>query len=431
MKSICIDGQNIGLKYGTGVATYGRNLLSAASGLGFQTQVLFGPDTFHPNEALLNEAIMAGSPRVAKPDFKQRISRDTRTFMSQFGQTATPVLPSGAVIWPEGRAAPAEVLWAARDFFNLSRRCFRNYQRLTPLKFASDSDQSPSLMHWTSPTPAFAAGKPNIYTIHDLIPLRLPSTTQHDRDNFLKLHREIVKKADAIIVVSDFTKNDVIHLLGAPEDKVFNTYQSIDLDKNQIIRSDLETSIEIERVFNLGWKEYFLHFGAIEPKKNLGRLTESYLLSGSRTPLIIVGAPGWLSNGETALLRHTQREQISAADRIHQYEYTSAGLMTALIRGAKAVLFPSLFEGFGLPVLEAMSLSTAVLTSREGALAEVAGDAALLINPYDVQSISNGIKALDMEQALVSSLEEKGRHQAQKFSLQNYKSRLNQVYDLF
>jgi glycosyltransferase involved in cell wall biosynthesis len=100
----------------------------------------------------------------------------------------------------------------------------------------------------------------------------------------------------------------------------------------------------------------------------------------------------------------------------------------SLIRGARAVLFPSLYEGFGLPVLEAMALSTAVLTSTGGALPEVAGDAALLVDPHDVQAIKMGISALDVDEDLRSELERRGPVQAAKFSPASYQARLLQAY---
>jgi glycosyltransferase involved in cell wall biosynthesis len=99
-----------------------------------------------------------------------------------------------------------------------------------------------------------------------------------------------------------------------------------------------------------------------------------------------------------------------------------------LIRGAKAVLFPSLYEGFGLPVLEAMTLGTPVLTSKEGSTPEVAGDAGLLVDPYDVAAIAEGIRTLDANPELCADLAERGLRQAERFSPERFAARMDEVY---
>jgi len=106
----------------------------------------------------------------------------------------------------------------------------------------------------------------------------------------------------------------------------------------------------------------------------------------------------------------------------------SRPLLAKLVRGARAVLFPSIWEGFGLPVLEAMQLGTPVLTSNQGALAEIAGEAALLIDPYDVAAIAAGIRALDGDAALRHRLAVAGPQAAAHFSAQAYRVRLEAMY---
>lgn len=103
-------------------------------------------------------------------------------------------------------------------------------------------------------------------------------------------------------------------------------------------------------------------------------------------------------------------------------------MIVSMIRGARATIFPSLYEGFGLPVLESMALSTAVLTSSAGSLPEVAGDAAIIVDPYDVQAITRGFRALDSDEDLRFHLERKGAIQAAKFSPTAYRERLRELY---
>src|SRR5690606_34333560 len=110
-------------------------------------------------------------------------------------------------------------------------------------------------------------------------------------------------------------------------------------------------------------------------------------------------------------------------------DYVPSQLLHSLIRGAKAVLFPSLYEGFGLPVLEAMTLGTPVLTSNTSSVPEVAGDAALLVDPYNVTDIAKGIEALDGNEALRAELRARGSKRAALFSEAEYTRRLAAVYE--
>jgi glycosyltransferase involved in cell wall biosynthesis len=432
MASICIDGFNLALSKGTGIATYGRNLLDSARAAGFDTAVLYGPTARRHDDGVVNETALIDARRPPQPlNRKQKVRRFADTYMSRYGRTAHSIIPSGEVIWPasSGGQPTADRFWAARDLFFHAKRCFTAYGKDTPVSFEATTDApAPDVMHWTSILPLHARGLPNIYTIHDLIPLRLPHTTTDDKAAFRALCDTIVRRADHIAVVSETTRQDVIRLLGVSEDRVTNTYQAVCLPEKLTSRSQADVTLELEGVFNLGWKGYFLHFGAIEPKKNLGRIVEAYLASGSQTPLVIIGGRGWLDEGETALLNQVKRDGGPSADRIRQYEYMPFSMLISLIRGAKATLFPSLYEGFGLPVLESMALSTAVLTSTGGSLPEVAGDAAVIVDPYDVRAITRGIQALDADEGLRQDLQTRGLLQAGKFTPDAYQTRLTDLY---
>jgi glycosyltransferase involved in cell wall biosynthesis len=168
----------------------------------------------------------------------------------------------------------------------------------------------------------------------------------------------------------------------------------------------------------------------------VGRLIEAYLASNIDTPLLIVGKPAWKSEQELRMLNEdvtAYLEQVGSLiyrrRRIFQIDYAPFPLLVSLIKGAKCVLFPSLYEGFGLPVLEAMKLGTPVLASSEGAIPEVAGDGALLIDPYDTRSIADGIATLDRNAELRASLIDRGRKRAEVFSPEAHARRLEAVYD--
>lgn len=429
--SICIDGFNLSASQGTGIATYSRNLLNAANRIGFGAQALFGPTLpVGAVEPFGEVAILDPERPAAHLRISQKVQRDVRTYLSPLGRTARPVRPSPDVIWPGGEAArpPADQFWASDKLYFYAGRAFKKAGRGTPVRFATEHTRAPDVMHWTTLLPLHAQRIPNIYTIHDLIPLRLPHTTLHNKGMFMALCREVVRHADHIAVVSEATRRDVIRMLGVAEDRVSNTYQAVSLPQALIERPERDVVTELEATFELGWGEYLLHFGAVEPKKNLGRMTEAYLASGVKTPLVIVGGRGWLSEPETALLAHVKAIGGDSAHRIHFYEYMSFSNLISLIRGAKAVLFPSLYEGFGLPVLEAMSLGTPVLTSDQGSLPEVAGDAALQVDPYDVDALSRAIRTVDGDADWRTEASARGRIQARLFSEAAYQARLQALY---
>lgn len=426
MSAICIDAFNISLAKGSGIATYGRNLLPMLRALGASPQALFGPASAPGSDKMLNEVALAD----AEQDIKiRKTERLLKTYSSRFGRTAVGIMPSPEVIWPSrgGGRPDADLYWSADKLFYYAHRSMQAYGKFTPVTFSSDH-KAPDVMQWTATLPLYARNAANIYTIHDLIPLRLPHATLERKKTYMQLCRGIASRADHIVVVSETTRQDVIRLLNVPEDRVTNTYQSVDVPLHLRERPQAEVATELEGIFNLGWKDYFLYFGAIEPKKNLGRIIEAYLASGSKTPLIIVGGRAWLAEGETALLNQVTRDGGPNAQRIRQYDYMPLNLLVSLIRGAKATLFPSLYEGFGLPVLESMQLETCVLTSTAGSLPEVAGDAAVLVDPYDTRAIARGIRTLDEDEALRANLQTRGVEQAALYSPANYQQRLGQLY---
>ena len=173
-------------------------------------------------------------------------------------------------------------------------------------------------------------------------------------------------------------------------------------------------------LFDLAPQGYFLYFGAIEPKKNVGRLIEAYLASEVTTPLIIVGGRSWRSENELRLLGTPGSQILSGAARIRKLDYLPRRMLDVLVAGARGVLFPSLYEGFGLPVVEALARGVPTMTSTAGSLPEVAGGAALLVDPYDIAAIAAAIRALDTDADLRATLSAAGPAQAARFSIEAF-----------
>jgi glycosyltransferase involved in cell wall biosynthesis len=267
------------------------------------------------------------------------------------------------------------------------------------------------------------------------VPLRLPHTTLDDKRYFLNMVREIAKRADHIVTVSEFSRRDIVSLLGVSEDRITNTYQAVHLPQALLARSRSDIAVELANSFGLDYGEYYLFLGALEPKKNVSRLIDAFAAAGSRRPLVIVGGDGWQSSAELEKIKDERflsysidGQRITQNRRIRRLQYLPFSQLVGLLRGARAVLFPSLYEGFGLPVLEAMLAGTPVLTSTAASLPEVAGDAALLVDPLDVDEISAGIRALDNDDDLCADLAARGHVQAANFSPANYAARVADLY---
>jgi glycosyltransferase involved in cell wall biosynthesis len=173
----------------------------------------------------------------------------------------------------------------------------------------------------------------------------------------------------------------------------------------------------------------------LDPKKNFSRALQAYLSARVDIPLVVVVGQSRISEEEGRLLDEAinddRLDRERGRRRIRRYEYLPFGLLMTLIQGARAVLFPSLYEGFGLPLLEAMSLGTPVITSTTSSIPEVAGDAAVMVDPYDVDAISRAIFTLCNDAGMCAELSARGPHRAALFSIEKYRERIENLYGKF
>lgn len=438
---IAVDGYNLTLEQGTGIATYARNLSYQLGALGADVGVLYGqrPAASADDELLREVSLLDALP--LKPHPWVRAANDLRRGVAmRFGVTATPVPLTDRVVrrGVEARIPYADRAWNYPELFRSAQLGLGRGPNFGRVKLPD----GPDVMHWTFPLPLRVEGAKNIQTIHDLVPLRLPYATLDVKRRFLATVRGVVATADHIVTVSEASKRDIINLLGVPEDRITNTYQSVAIPDFMAKKPEPLAREEIKGVFDLDWKGYWLYFGGIEPKKNLGRLLEGYLASGSEYPLVVVGRRAWQSRQELALLYEdtafdlpeggppdgVQSLQRKLRDRVIMLEYAPFRLLVSLIRGARCVTFPSIYEGFGLPVLEAMLLGTPVITSNVAALPEVVGDAAITVDPYDTRAIAEAIRAMDASDDLRADYARRGPIRAAVFSEAAYRDRLRGVY---
>jgi glycosyltransferase involved in cell wall biosynthesis len=430
---ILFDGLNFSLAKGTGIATYTKTLVAGAASLGFSTELLVSSNAgYNPRDPVFSEIALFDPMVAAHPSPKIRLqSRLARWLGCPFG-----VRPSnfgrltGVARDVSGFEAFAAI-HAAPNVFEMARLHFRSRKRCLDLRF----DAKPEILHATFPIPIRIEGAYNIYTIHDLVPLLMPSTTLDDKKYTIDLLRELCRTADHIVTVSEHSRKDIIRVLGVPESRVSNTYQSVSISDDLLSRNEMDEGLDLEGAYGVTPGEYYLFVGAIEPKKNLRRLIDAYAASGSRRPLLVVGNLGWQYEEdlkklqEERFLTYSYRNRRIRPERmVRHIPYLSREQLIGLLRNARALLFPSLYEGFGLPVLEAMLVGTAVLTSNAASLPEIAGEAACLVDPGDVASIARGIRALDRDNDLVSTLVARGRDRAQFFSPQAYATRLGDLY---
>ncbi|WP_420794995.1 glycosyltransferase family 4 protein [Pseudodesulfovibrio mercurii] len=276
--------------------------------------------------------------------------------------------------------------------------------------------------HWTSPLPIRLANGRNYYTIHDVIPAKLPDTTLDDKPLYMRLLRRIVKTADKIITVSENSKRDIAALCPEAGAKTHNTYQAVEIPPS-LIREETALARFLDGTHGLSPDGYFIAVGAIEPKKNHGTLIEAYLAANVQSPLVIVGPFGWKYEREKRTM-----EAHAPGRKIIHLEYVPFDALVALIQGARGLVFPSLYEGFGLPVLEAMSLGTPVITSNTSSLPEVGGDAPLYVDPYRPREITDAILAFENDRELRERCIAKGKKQAGRFAPERYRERLAALY---
>jgi len=432
---IIFDGLNLALEEGTGVATYARMLAQVARDLGHEVGVVYGSPQTPSGNPVLREIAFFDEKRALRRPLPAEILGSIADLVRYY----LPVRPatvelSGVVVARQfDTTLPVhDYIFVTRNLFANARRHFSWTKGFVDLVF----DPRPDVFHCTYQLPLRSKSACNVYTIHDLVPLRLPFTTLDNKRQMFRLLKKITAEADHIVTVSENTKRDIIELLGVDEKKITNTYQAVSFPKEDIERSEAMIAEQLSGSFGLELHEYLLFFGALEPKKNVGRLIEAYLASGVDVPLVLVAGEGWHNESETTMLEELRENeprsnglnQVRLKRRVRRFRYVRPSTLITLIRGARAVVFPSLYEGFGLPVLEAMILGTPVVTSRESSLPEIAGNAALLVDPYDAEDIARAITTIVNDADLRAELSRRGRVQAGKFSVERYRERVEALY---
>lgn len=259
--------------------------------------------------------------------------------------------------------------------------------------------------------------------VTDLAVYRLKETYQLSRALWWRMqYRYVCRRANLFLAISEFTRKEMVEILRIPPEKIKVVLCACSPTMRPV--TDESLLEQIKEKYQLP-KRFVLFVGNFNPRKNLERLLWAFDLVKEQMPhhLVIAGEQGWKFDKQEAL------KNICHADAIHFIDYAPDEDMPALYSAADLFVFPTLYEGFGIPVIEAQACGTPVLTSNCSALPEVCGDAAIFVNPYDVEDIGRGMLRVLQDPALAENLARKGLENAKRFSWEDSARKLNELIE--
>jgi glycosyltransferase involved in cell wall biosynthesis len=255
--------------------------------------------------------------------------------------------------------------------------------------------------------------KPFVFTLHDLNHLRVRDNSNAAKRAYYKyVIRPACHRAAFVLTVSEYSKSEIAAWAKINEEKIINVGNGVGLPFTAAGRK-----------YEPGYP-YFLYVGSRKPHKNLPRLLEAYSISGIRRDarLVLSGSPDQQMSAEI--------NRLGLSGDVVFAELDADRDLSEIYRGALALVFPSLYEGFGLPPLEAMACGIPVLTSKVCSLPEVMGDAGLLVDPFDLEAIADGIRRLVQNSDLRAELRVRGLNRAKEFSWDKTAGRIRQALQM-
>lgn len=310
--------------------------------------------------------------------------------------------------WPRA-ATVAKDGYLAPDIFREAHVFYSHYGRIMPLRLPGP----PGIMHWTYPLPIRICGWRNLYTVHDAMPLDPHIPTPVNGGRLRAVLGSLATSGGSFVTVSNAASQAIINATGWSSQMVAVCHQGVDI-------GDATAGRHAPLPGGLQSDGYLLYVGAVEARKNLVALLDAYRASGIATPLVISGPDGLGADHIDARIRDTPGAMRLGLQPRHS--------VLQLIASARALILVSLAEGFGVPVAEAMSLGTAVLSADIPSLAEVGGGATLLVDPRDPAALRHGVAAIDRDVALRDRLVRAGFERSQYFGLESYAQRLATLY---
>lgn len=285
--------------------------------------------------------------------------------------------------------------------------------------------ESVDLIHSTDQLIPIVSNKPLVATVMDTIPLSHPQFIKA-RSRIIKpfLWKKLTQRADHIITISEFSKSEIIQFMDFSPEKVTSIPLGVDERYfEKIAAEDIKTVLKNLKIT----QPFFLFIGSIQPRKNLQRLIEAHALLprnlAKEFPMVIAGKFAWDDGDTLKTLTKGIRE-----DRCIWLNYVNDFEKRCLLQSTIGMAFTSLYEGFGLPILEGFASGAPVLTSNCSSMPEIAENAALLTDPKNVDSIRNALVSLIDDQALVKQLKLSGITQAKKFSWDKTARETQKIY---
>lgn len=270
-------------------------------------------------------------------------------------------------------------------------------------------------------------GGKTVITVHDMVYKAFPETVRARTKYMLDTGLErSMKRADLIVTDSEFSKSEILKYFPKHDGKIRVVPCGVDMEKFKPC-GDTKRIKEVKRTLGIDG-DYFLYLGTIEPRKNLERLIRAYSIFiqrvGKAAPkLVLAGGKGWLYDSIFALVKELKLEE-----KVLFTQYIPSADMNPLMCGAIAFVFPSIYEGFGMPPLEAMACGVPVLCSGEASLPEVTGDCAVVADAYSEESIADGLFQLFSDEKLRKKLSLDGIERAKEFSWKRSAEILYNVY---
>jgi len=266
-----------------------------------------------------------------------------------------------------------------------------------------------------------------VLTVHDLSFIRVPECAAPTLRAYLgKVVPRSVRRAHLILADSQNTKDDLVNLLGLAPEKVEVLYPGVEEHFRPV--DDPALLEGVRRRYGLP-PRFVLSLGTLEPRKNFPRLIEAFWLLVRSSPLasslglVIAGGKGWLYEDIFATV-----ERLGLEEKALFTGFVAEGDLPALYSAADLFVYPSLYEGFGLPPLEAMACGTPVVASRSSSLPEVLGEAAILVDPTDTEALAAAMMQVLEDEPLREEMRQKGLRQARKFSWSGTARRLLELY---
>ncbi|MBP0595364.1 glycosyltransferase family 4 protein [Paraburkholderia sp. LEh10] len=273
-------------------------------------------------------------------------------------------------------------------------------------------DAAPQVYHDPNFIPFRFAG-PTVITAHDASWVRYPQYHPAARLALLRNNfPKALERADRVIVVSEFVRDELISCFGARPEKLRVVYNGV---SERFTPHTAEQTRDVLSRYELTHGQYFAAVGTLEPRKNLHAALDAHarlpMPVRRRFPLVLIGGEGWLTESLHAALVTSLND-----GTVRKLGYVSDEALPVLTAGALALVYPSMYEGFGLPVIEAMAAGVPVICSNARALMEVAGDAGLLCDPSDIAGFADAMQMLIDDAALRALLVARGRKRAGLFS---------------